>query len=251
MSLISSPVLIHVPHASTLIPAKQRPAFLLPDLQKELLCMTDWYCDALFACGRPMLAAKVSRLVCDMERFPQDSQEPMARKGMGFAYTRCADGSPLRVLTPTQKQQIFQEFYRPHQQLLAQMVADRLGTAGRCLIIDGHSFGPAPLPYEEVQEIDRPDFCIGTDDFHTPPGLWKLAEDFLVHAGHSVKINMPFSGTMVPLEYLGKDPRVFSVMIEINRKLYMDPDGQKNAGFESVHTLLAQLTERLERFAAD
>ena len=40
-----------------------------------------------------------------------------------------------------------------------------------CLIIDGHSFPALPLPYELNQTAFRPDFCLGTDDFHTPEEL--------------------------------------------------------------------------------
>jgi N-formylglutamate amidohydrolase len=43
----------------------------------------------------------------------------------------------------------------------------------------------------------------------------------------TVKINSPYSGTIIPLKYYQKDKRVKSIMIEINRNLYMD-NGQVN-----------------------
>ena len=48
-----------------------------------------------------------------------------------------------------------------------------------CLIIDGHSFPALPLPYELNQRAFRPDFCIGTDDFHTPEELVATVESEL------------------------------------------------------------------------
>ena len=49
--------------------------------------MTDHHTDALFACvlerGGAALVNRLSRLVVDPERFPDDEHEPMARVGMG------------------------------------------------------------------------------------------------------------------------------------------------------------------------
>ena len=62
--------------------------------------MTDAYTDELF----PMTPAEagrliflLSRLVCDVERFPSDEHEPMAARGMGVAYTRTSIGGVLRA----------------------------------------------------------------------------------------------------------------------------------------------------------
>jgi N-formylglutamate amidohydrolase len=38
--------------------------------------------------------------------------------------------------------------------------------------------------------------------------------------GYEVAINSPYSGTIVPLKHYYKEPRVSSVMIEVNRRLY-------------------------------
>jgi N-formylglutamate amidohydrolase len=53
--------------------------------------MTDDHTDELFPitpaeAGR--LIFPLSRLVCDVERFPSDAEEPMANRGMGVIYTR-------------------------------------------------------------------------------------------------------------------------------------------------------------------
>ena len=82
-------VLLHLPHSSEIIPADVRTRLLLSDadLQRELLLMTDHHTDALFACvlerGGVALVNRLSRLVVDPERFPDDEHEPMARVGMG------------------------------------------------------------------------------------------------------------------------------------------------------------------------
>lgn len=241
----NSPVLIHVPHSSTFIPPAEKRFFLRDDLREELLKMTDIYCDELFDCGRDMLVFPVSRLVCDVERFRDDADEPMAQKGMGLAYTSCADGTPLRRISPQKRAAIARMYYDPHHEKFTDMVNEKLLDCGRCVIIDGHSFPASPLPYEA--DALRPDFCIGTDSFHTPVKLLHTCVTFLRGCGFKVAVNRPFSGTVVPMEHLYSDINVDSVMIEINRRLYVDPDGSKTNMFAVIKRVLAALVEEIER----
>ena len=240
-----SPILIHVPHASVFIPPRERRFFIPPDLDDELLKMTDRCCDELFDCGKELLVFPVSRLVCDVERFADDASEPMAAKGMGLAYTRCADGSPLRSVSPQKRASLKRTYYEPHHERLTELVNEKLRAFGKCVIIDGHSFSAVPLPYEE--DTARPDFCVGTDPFHTPPELTQLCVSFLRGHGYTVSVDRPFSGTIVPSEHYRRDGRVISVMIEISRRLYMTPDGGKNAAFPEIKHVIRELVDAIGR----
>ena len=85
---MSSPIVLHLPHAATLIPEDLRQDFLLSDqeLQQELNRITDHATDLIFQQAFPEANAivfPVSRLVVNPERFSDDSQEPMSRVGMG------------------------------------------------------------------------------------------------------------------------------------------------------------------------
>ena len=114
------------------------------------------------------------------------------------------------------------------------------------MIIDAHSFPPVPLPYEADQDGDRPDICIGSDDFHTPPALTSLAVTLCREAGWTVAVNRPFAGALVPMAYFGTDTRVRAVMIEVNRRLYLDePTGAPGAQFDRCHATLSGVLHRL------
>jgi N-formylglutamate deformylase len=96
------PLLAHIPHSATCIPPEVRSSTLLNDdaLARELLALTDWYVDELFAavCGGGVAVVyPVSRLVVDPERFADDAQEVMAAAGMGVIYTRTSAGAALRA----------------------------------------------------------------------------------------------------------------------------------------------------------
>ncbi|MBR2605773.1 MAG: N-formylglutamate amidohydrolase [Clostridia bacterium] len=245
----NSPLLLHIPHASIFIPPEELPRFCPVDLAGELLKMTDRYCDELFT-GYEKVAFPVSRLVCDPERFRDDAQETMSRIGMGAIYTKTSSGDPLRWVTEEEREKLLRQYYDPHHARLTEAVEEKLKVHGRCLIIDDHSFHPIPLPYEPDQEPDRPDFCIGTDPYHTPEKLAIAAMTFLQREGFTVSLNRPYAGSLVPLKYYRRDGRVCSIMIEINRRLYMDENGRRSERFSSIQRTVSVLLEKLEEYSA-
>ena len=83
-----------------------------------------------------------------------------------------------------------------------------LAKHNKCLIIDCHSFSSFGQDYELTKDAYRPQICLGTDDVHTPKALLKIAKNAFESAGFEVAINTPFTGSIVPLEYYGKDNRV-------------------------------------------
>ena len=250
--MLSQPVIIHVPHASTVIPDDVRPTFCLAgdELQTELIRMTDWYTDELFAMpGITCLHYPVRRLVVDPERFVDDDQELMSRVGMGAVYTQTSFDTPLRQeLSPVERQALLDRYYWPHHRRLDQLVAQALEQFGRCLIIDAHSFSPHPLPHEQHQEPNRPDYCLGTGAYHTRPKLVDAAESCLWAMHRSVFRDRPFAGALVPQRYYQTDRRVQSIMIEVSRGLYLQPaSSDRSDGFDAtsqeVHQLVSTIIE--------
>ncbi|MDD4039315.1 MAG: N-formylglutamate amidohydrolase, partial [Sphaerochaeta sp.] len=134
----------------------------------------------------------------------------------------------------------------PHHRRFTEAVAELLNDAGQALNIDCHSFASRPLPYELNQENDRPDICIGTDSFHTPNWLLDSVREAFLKLGYSVAINHLFAGTIVPLPYYTQEARVLSIMIEINRKLYMHEDtGEKGPLFARVKDDIATVVSQI------
>ena len=219
-------VILHIPHSSVLIPDDIRHQLLISysSLQAELLRMTDWYVDELFSSSLTAVRFPFSRLVCDVERFREDELETMSTAGMGAIYTKTSSGETLRMLTPKKREDLLSHYYDPHHQTLNKAVGKKIDANGQCLIIDCHSFPSLPLPHEPSQKSPRPDICIGTDSYHTSSRLVDAFYQYFTKKGYIVSLNDPFSGSMVPGLFYKKDPRVASIMVEINRKLYMDPD---------------------------
>ena len=242
------PLVIHVPHASPVIPEKVRPTLRLndDDLQHELRVMTDWYTDDLFSLPTHLATSvvfPVSRLVVDPERFADDRCEPMAIKGMGAIYVRTSAGRVLRCdPSDDERENLLNTYYYPHHRSLATAIHDALAVHGFSLMVDAHSFSSRPLDHEPDQTPNRCHICLGTDDFHTPSWLREFLKTAFEKLDYAVDENRPFSGTLVPPEFCQENKNVLSVMIEINRSLYMDQvTGLRLPGFLRCQSQLRQV----------
>lgn len=234
-------IISHIPHSSTILPDKE--GYLVDEsiLDSELLKLTDWYTDELFQENKAInIKAEFSRIFCDVERFPDDKDEIMSKFGMGMIYEKTDDGKPLRNVTPQIRKNIYADFYRTHHQKLTEAVESQLKQFNQALILDCHSFPDIPLKRDLNQDSLRPDFNIGTCNFHTPQKLIDLSVQFFKEKEYSVSIDSPYSGTIVPIVYYLKDNRVHSIMLEINRKLYLEGNTNIKSGkFEEIKALVS------------
>ena len=68
-----------------------------------------------------------------------------------------------------------------------------------------------------------------------------------------MRVDAPYSGSMVPLKHNGKDRRVLSIMIEINRARYMELQGTqavRRASFKKCKRFVAGLVATLRAAVA-
>jgi N-formylglutamate deformylase len=247
-------LILHIPHSSRRIPGDLRELFVLSEgeLASELLVMTDAFTDELFVCpGAARVVFPISRLIVDPERFVGDADEPMSRVGMGVVYTHTSAGGRLkRDLSRRERQSLIDAYYKPHHERLQRAVENELVSNGRALIVDCHSFPRQPLPFELDQTVPRPDFCVGTDGFHTPAWLTREITAIIRGRGFSVEENRPYGGAILPMEHYRKDGKVWSLMIEVCRDLYMERSGEKSESFSQMAGELARILFRFKDVAS-
>ena len=221
-------LILHIPHSSDKIPINKGYLVDKKILDEEIIKLTDWYTDDLFSLEDSVVVrADFSRIFCDAERFSDDSQEVMAKYGMGVLYEKLDDGSAIRAVHPELRQEILNNYYWPHHAKLNRAVNDQLAFNGKALIVDCHSFPSKPLIRDLNQEKNRPDFNLGTDAFHTPDYLIEISTEFFKNKGYTLGIDWPYSGSIVPLNHYQKTKNVASIMLEINRSLYLNEPGNK------------------------
>jgi N-formylglutamate deformylase len=250
-----SNVVLHVPHASTVVPPEIRAGLLLDDeeLARELAMMTDAHTDLLAERAAATAAVRpwsfvnlLSRLVVDPERFPDEEQEVMSRVGMGAVYTATHDGRPLRRADPVAHRELLDRWFHPYAQGVTDLVDARLAAVGRVTIIDVHSYPRRRLPYEIGGDL-RPVVCLGVDPAHTPDWLLAAGRDAFAGCG-DIAVDSPFAGCYVPLKHYGKQPAVTALMVEIRRDRYQaEPGGPVDEGLALLGDSLAALIDSVER----
>lgn len=248
---MSDKILVHIPHSAMTIPDEYVSSFTADSkiIEKNLIALTDFSTDDLF--NHPnhqnRLIFPVSRLLCDVERFEKDEDEIMAKVGMGVVYTKGINGEILRPFNDNLRKRIIDQYYKPHHKKLLEEVRRIVNENNYCIIIDAHSFPSKPSRYELYQDTKRADFCIGTDSFHTPRSLVRVICNCIEKMGYNVEENKPFSGTIVPLDLYGSSVPVFSVMIEVNRRLYMDEVNQtRNEHYDTVKKAIDKIIDVID-----
>ena len=232
--------LLHVPHSSRAFPAGSGYSF--DSLNEEERLLIDYYTDELFVPGQESTAIRSAvfpycRLYCDVERLVND---PLEKKGLGISYESWIKKGLYREQRRfsyiTDAFKLYAEF---HAKVAAEIVdLDHTVLSGfvhecadRVLLIDCHSFSSRPtMLCPAPPDID---ICIGYNTDSTKPD--DVALGSIIHhfrtCGYKVGVNEPFSNSKtfdVPVKY-------HSVMIEVNKRLYMDEDTlEKIAGFDKL-----------------
>jgi len=203
------------------------------ELKNNIFQYADLYTDELFQNLFNKFGgvkSEYSRLFIDPERFGDDAFEMMYKKfKLGWFYENAIlEKKPLRSIRNKDK---IRTYYDEHHKKLNYLTEQKLQAYKKCTVIDCHSFSNERYWFHE--DIPLPDICIGFEENHIDESLVQNIQD--AFKGYNIGINEPYQGSLVPTNYWGKDKRVKSVMIEINKKLYLEDDNiTKNKDFDMI-----------------
>ncbi len=210
-------LVVHVPHASTHIPEDVIAQFQLSGraLEDEARTSADLHTDLLAQVIWPtatIVAAPVSRIVVDVERYADDEHEVMAQRGRGMVYSHSHDGTRMRCgLSDDERHRLKDTWYNPHWDRL------RRAAAG-AMLIDLHSYPVDPWSVELNQDGERPEIDLGTDPALTPASWIMALQDHIQAHGYTVGLNTPYAGVI-------DAGAAAAIMIEIRRDIVGDPSG--------------------------
>lgn len=243
-------LLLHIPHSSLYIPESAKTDYFvnIDELQRLNLEMTDLYTEQLFSHPQAdILVFPFSRLYCDVEKFADDNLEVMSKYGMGFFYTKTLNQTPLRSEDPILKEKILNEVYIPHHSRLDEFVRSFLGTNEELLILDCHSFSDA-MVQTLFQKNGNPDICLGFDEEFVDKNVIEWIRGRFETEGYSVAYNYPYSGSIVPNVVLNQHTKysgVKSVMIELNKRIYLNDDFTPSTNYHQVKNVLFDILTHL------
>jgi N-formylglutamate deformylase len=229
-------LILHIPHSSTIIPFHDGFISSNDKIQQEIIKLTDWYTNDLFDSQVDYkIVAPFSRIFCDVERFADDELEMMSKVGMGVLYEKLDSDDLLRKVSPELREKILTDYYWKHHNIFTTIVEKQLKRNCECLIVDCHSFPSTPLQKAINQNSNTPDFNIGTDSFHTPKKYIEASINYFKKLGYSLGVDWPYNGSIVPMKYYQKEKRISSIMLEINRKLYLnEPTNEKSTEYNKT-----------------
>lgn len=241
-------IILHIPHSSQKIPLYEGYVVDNDFLEGEILKLTDWHTEDLFCSNNDeMVVAEFSRIFCDPERFSDDAQEIMAQHGMGVLYEKSDDGEFIRNVTTELREKVLTNYYWKHHTKLNNAVNEQLNQFGNAIIIDCHSYPSSPLKRDLDKNPDRPDFNIGTDPFHTSQNLIDIAVAFFKNAGYTLGIDWPYKGSIVPLAHYQKNKNVQTIMLEINRALYLnEPTNEKSENYSVIKKVTGEFIQAIK-----
>ena len=219
-------ILLHIPHSSKSFPESS--LFSFNDLDNQERLLVDYYTDELFVPTKE--AEHVSsvvfpycRLYCDVERLIND---PLEKDGLGISYHRNVPTgrNSYTFRSFSSMNEAFMQYVDFHA-----LMSKKLFEMGdMTLLIDCHSFSALPnLLNSNPPDID---ICIGFNEDETCPDKVVIGNivQYFKSLGYKVGINKPFSNSKtfsVPVRY-------HSVMIEVNKRIYMNEETlEKTNGF--------------------
>lgn len=210
--------IIHIPHASLeIFPGfKKRLTVSYSYFQRENKFISDYLVDRFVPDNfNNIIKFKYSRMFCDVERYLDDDQEEMFKYGMGVLYTKDSNGKVF--VNREEDEEWIINLYKRHHEELDNMVADVLNKKGDCFIIDLHSFSDEFVD-KVFHKRNNPDICLGINKSNYDKELLVKTISHFKKNGYSVKINYPYSGSIISNRY----PQVKSMMIEINKRIYLN-----------------------------
>ena len=202
-------MVVHAPHASTVVPVRFRDQFVISDqeLEREVLASADLWTDVLALQSWPkasIVTPVVSRIVLDVERYSDDSLEGMSKVGRGMIYSHSHTGEQIRrPITAAERRELHDLYYVPHWDLLR-------ASAEGSVLLDLHSYPQTAWPIEPDAGASRPEIDLGHTSGLTSDEWLASLTKYFQGEGYSVGHNTPYAGVI-------DAGATNAVMIEIRR----------------------------------
>lgn len=247
-------IILNIPHSSLYVPPHDNSYVDLEEMDSTLISLTDFYTDVLFMGeegveidGRPLFETFIypnSRIYCDVERFLNDDLEPMSKKGMGVYYTKGINNKHFRNKTEDSYNSVIESYDKYHNEIRESILSSNKENEIP-LLIDCHSFSDKRFINDGVLDGDDnfPDICIGyNENYGRNDKLIDFLTDRITYLGYTVRHNYPYNGSLYYSD-LNHD----SVMIEINKRLYLTDKNEKAPDFYKIRNLILYLYREISK----
>jgi N-formylglutamate deformylase len=173
--------------------------------------------------------------------------EFVSKSGLGLLKTVSRYGEPLqeRKLTVAEVQHRIERYWRPYHRELAR-VMDRMLTAhGFYYNLSCHCMSAVGAPTHADAGKERMDFCIGNlKGTSSSTDFIEFVAEVIRAEGFTCSVNTPYSGGELNRLYGKTDGTRESIMVEINKRTFMDVKTfKKNDGFEAIQRVACKMLQ--------
>lgn len=226
-------VLVEVPHAGLELDGESLATLAAP--ARALGADADLYVDELYAdapdTGAALIASRVSRYVCDLNRAETDV-DPLAVEGgsarsspHGLVWRTTTEGRPalFGAISRAEYQRRVERYHRPYHRRITELLEERRARHGFAIILCAHSMPSRGRDGHDDAGIERADIVPGTRGRTTAAApvialVERLAADHALRLRH----DEPYRGGFTTGNYGRPGDRIHAVQIELARRLYMD-----------------------------
>jgi N-formylglutamate deformylase len=247
------PILVSIPHASAAVPPEVKGDVALT--AEELFSYTDVFTDQIYRIPDVYLVQyDVSRVICDVNRAPDDISKEYEQAAEGVTVHTTWDGKKVYKREPSQEvvDLLIKNYHDDYHEKIDEMIPKVR------FLIDCHSFLPIGPKLKADSGRKRPDINLGNVNFSTCTREHTVFfRDFFQERGYSVELNFPYTGKYILGHHCHRRRipgfLVPGIQIEINQGLYAGPDHQAQPGrIEEFHELFARVVDAfVERFCPE
>jgi N-formylglutamate deformylase len=244
------PVIVDVSRSGRLYPADYRSPLPFNTVHDNVSMHVDEIWKDAPAHGATMLYALFPNTYIDANRHeldidPEllDGQWPVplefvSKSGLGLLKTKSRYGETFheRKFTVAEVQHRLDRYYRPYHRELASIADRMLTTQGFYYNLSCHCMSAVGAPTHADAGKERMDFCLGNlKGTSSTTDFIEFVAETIRARGFTCSVNTPYSGGELNRRYGKTDGKQESIMVEINKRTFMDVKTfRKTGGFDAV-----------------
>jgi len=252
-----SPLVVEVPHAATFVDPPCMPWLVAP--VRSIGRDADLYVDELFSdapgLGATLIAADLSRYVCDLNRNIEDIDSESVEGGAGtdsphgLIWHRSTDGHrALPCPLPTHEfRRRLDDYYYPYHRAIRRLLEERRREFGHAILLCAHSMPSRGRVGSADVGRKRADIVPGSRGRTSAVSeVIDLTETLAKRSGWTLAHDDPYRGGFATHHYGKPDQGWHALQIEISRARYMDETSLlRHSGFNQTKEFCSALISEL------
>ncbi|MBN8941891.1 MAG: N-formylglutamate amidohydrolase [Rhizobiales bacterium] len=170
--------------------------------------------------------------------WPVPLRPTVSKRGLGLLKSKSRYGEPVqeRKFTFAEVEERLNRYHRPYHRELKSIIDRVKSSYGFVYHLSCHCMSAIGAPTHPDAGEERPDFCLGNiGETSASRAFTEAVAETIRAQGYSCTINQPYPGGEINRRYGDPAGGVESIMVEINKKRFMDVKTfRKNDGFDSI-----------------